>query len=82
MYEEIGEKIKVRADFDGGLITPRAIKWQGRTILIEKVNLVSQEREGKSMNYYFAVETDKGNVLKLKYNNEKLIWVIEELWIE
>ncbi|MEI7690363.1 MAG: hypothetical protein WCI63_01945 [bacterium] len=82
MYQEVGEKIKVRADFEGGQIIPRLIKWHDRNIRIEKINLVSQEREGKSINYHFAVETDKGNCLKLKYNNEKLIWSIEELWVE
>ena len=82
MYQEVGEKVKVRADFEAGRVIPRVIKWQGRTILIKKVNLVSQEREGKSINYYFAVETDKESVLKLKYNNEKLTWTVEEFWIE
>ena len=82
MYQEIGEKVKVRADFEGGQIRPRLIKWQNRNYKIEKINLVSQEREGKSINYHFAVETDKGSCLKLKYNNEKLTWSIEELWLE
>lgn len=74
--------MKVRADFEAGNIMPRLVKWNNRDLKIEKINLVSQEREGKSINYYFAVETDKGNCLKLKYNNEKLIWSIEEIWIE
>lgn len=82
MYEEVKETVKVRADFEAGQVIPRAVKWQGRTLLIQKVNLVSQEREGRSINYYFAVETNKGNALKLKYNNEKLIWTLEELWVE
>lgn len=82
MYQEVHEKVKVRADFEAGNIMPRLVKWNNRDLKIEKINLVSQEREGKSINYYFAVETDKGNCLKLKYNNEKLIWSIEEIWIE
>ena len=82
MYQEVGEKVKVRADFEAGRVIPRVIKWRGRTILVKKINLVSQEREGRSINYYFAVETNKGNALKLKYNNEKLIWTLEELWVE
>lgn len=82
MYENINEKVKVLAAFSGGSITPKVIKWGNRTIKVEKVNLDYQERDGSSINYYFAVDTDNGNTLKLKYNNTSLIWTICESWIE
>jgi hypothetical protein len=82
MYEEVGEKVKVLAEFNDGLITPRVFKWSGKDNRIKKVNLFYQERHGKTVNYYFSVETNDGGVYKLKYNDEKLIWTLEELWIE
>lgn len=82
MYEEVHEKVKVRADFDFGKITPLLIKWRNRDFKVAKINLVSQERDGQSLNYYFAVETDSGNCFKLKYNDKDLIWLIEESWVE
>lgn len=82
MYEEVGENIKVLAIFDNGQIIPKIIKWGRRKLTIKKVNLEYQERDGQSINYFFAVETDKDDVLKIKYNNEKLTWTIEEVWEE
>lgn len=82
MYKEIGENIKVLAIFDNGQVIPKVIRWGRRKLTIKKVNLEYQERDGRSINYFFAVETDKDDVLKIKYNNEKLLWTIEEVWEE
>lgn len=41
-----------------------------------------QEREGQSMNYYFSVEDDNSNVFKLRYNDQKLTWWLEEQWVD
>jgi len=82
MYEEVGEKIKVLAEFTDGKIIPRVFKWKSKEYRVGKVNLFYQERQGKSVDYYFSVETDTGGVFKLKYNDEKLIWTLEELWVE
>jgi hypothetical protein len=82
MYKDVGEKLKVLAIFDNGQVSPKILRWGKRKLLIKKVNLEYQEREGRSINYYFAVETDKDDVLKIKYNNENLAWTIEEVWEE
>lgn len=82
MYQEVGEKVKVLASFEAGKITPKAFFWKARRFLVEKVNLDFQEREGKSINYFFAAETDRGNTVKLKYSSEKMIWTLEEIWVE
>lgn len=82
MYQQIGEKVKVLGSFEGGSLTPRILKWKGRNYTITKVNLAYQEREGKSMNYFYSAETGGGMVMKLRYNNEKLIWTLDEIWVE
>lgn len=80
-YQEIGEKVKVVAVFKNGTVFPYAFDFKGRKRKIDKVNLSYQEREGSSINYYFAIESG-GLVGKLKYNNQSLIWILEEIWTE
>lgn len=81
MYQEIGEKLNVLAIFKNGTVFPHSFSWWGKKYKIDKVNLSYQEREGKSINYYFAIEAG-GLVAKLKYNNTLLLWTIEEIWVE
>lgn len=74
--------MKLLASFESGRVTPRALYRGKRRFTIEKVNLEYQEREGTSLNYYFAVETNGGDVWKIAYNNERLVWTLEEVWEE
>jgi hypothetical protein len=80
-YQEIGEKIKVLAVFKNGTIFPHIFEWNNRRHKVDKVNLSYQEREGQSINYYFAVESG-GLVAKLKYNDKGMDWSIEEVWVK
>ncbi|MCL5093876.1 MAG: hypothetical protein M1355_02000 [Patescibacteria group bacterium] len=82
MYEKVQENIKVLASFSGGSVIPQVLKWAGKTYRIKKVNLAYQEREGKSINYFYSVECSPSGIFKLKYNDIKLIWTLEELWVE
>ena len=80
MYEVIGDKVKVLAAFENGKIIPKVFRWQNRDYKIKEINIVYQEREGRSVNYFFGVETVDGNIFKLKYNDEKLTWWVNEVW--
>lgn len=82
MYEKVGDKIKVLAVFEGGAVIPKIFKWKDRTYKIKNVNLAYQEREGRSINYYYSVDCLDGGVFKLCYNDEKLTWTIEEFWVD
>jgi hypothetical protein len=64
-----------------GTIFPHAFNYQRKKRKIDKVNLSYQEREGSSINYYFAIEAG-GMIAKIKYNNVSLIWTLEEVWVE
>ena len=79
-YQEIGEKIKVLAMFKNGTVFPRVFDWNNRRHTVDKVNLSYQEREGGSVSYFFAIEAN-GLVAKIKYNDESLIWTVEEIWV-
>jgi hypothetical protein len=80
-YAEIGEKIKMLAIFNGGTIFPYAFDWGKRRYKIDKVNLAYQERDGSSINYFFAIEAAE-LVGKIKYNNLSFVWTLLEIWQE
>lgn len=79
-YQQINERIKVLAVFKNGTVFPYVFEWNSRRHKIDKVNLNYQEREGSSINYYFAIES-KGLVAKIKYNDKSMIWGLEEIWV-
>lgn len=80
-YQEVGEKIKMLAVFKNGTVFPHIFEWHNRKHQITKVNLSYQEREGASINYYFAIESN-GLVAKIKFNDKLLIWTLEEIWVD
>lgn len=80
-YSIINEKINVLAVFKNGTVFPHIYDWRDKKRRIDKVNLSYQERDGASINYYFAVES-AGFVAKLRYNDKSLIWTMEEIWTE
>lgn len=80
MYTKIAKKIKMIALFENGQVVPKVFRWQSRDYKIKEISLVYQEREGRSVNYHFGIETDEGGVFKLRYNNEQLTWWLDEIW--
>jgi hypothetical protein len=80
-YEVVQEKISVLAICKDGTIFPYMFSWNKKRRKVDKVNLSYQERDGASIDYYFAIESD-GLVAKLKYNDKSLIWTLEEIWIQ
>jgi len=81
MYEQIDEQIEVLAICKNGTIFPYMFSWNKKRRKIDKVNLSYQERDGASINYYFAIESE-GLVAKLRYNDKSLIWTLEETWVQ
>lgn len=82
MYTVVGKKVKMMALFEGGKIIPKVFRYGGRDYKVREISLAYQEREGRSVNYYFGVETDDGGVMKLHYNDEKLTWTLNEIWTD
>jgi hypothetical protein len=80
-YEAVQEKIEVLAIFKNGTIFPYVFLWKNKKRKIDKVNLAYQERDGASINYYYAIES-QGLVAKMRYNDKTLIWELEEVWVD
>jgi len=54
--ENIGEPIRVLADFSGGSAVPRRFRWSGRTYDISAVNGQWIDRSGDSYALHFSVQ--------------------------
>jgi len=81
MYEKIGDKIKVLATFENGVITPEVFKWHNRDYRVKSVSLRYDEKQGASVNHFLAIETEDGGVFKLIFNDKSLVWTLDEVWV-
>ncbi len=80
MYTEINETVKMLALFNNGSVIPQKFRWHNRDYVVKEVSLAYQQREGRSVNYYFSIETTDGGVFKICYNDEGLDWKLLEIW--
>jgi hypothetical protein len=97
MLEQINEPIEVIVKFAllrqgshlrqgfGGQARNKTIPvkffWNGREILIKKINLVWSSFEGRVKFYFFAV-SDDANYFKLQFNTDNLSWTLLEVYAE
>lgn len=81
MIEQINEPIEVIAKFAANKTVPVKFLWQGREILIKKVNLAYSRWEGRAKFYFFAV-SDGTNYFKLQFNSDNLNWILLESYVE
>lgn len=79
MYEEINERVSVVAIFKNGQAVPHSFRWRGRKYLVEKVNLVHEEKRGKEILFCFSVSSG-GNSYELIFDNLHLTWTLEKIW--
>ncbi len=73
---EISELINVWVFFKGSLIQPWCFFWHSRQIKVDKINLVHSSKEGSNIFYHFSVSSS-GNFYKLKFDTNKLNWMLE-----
>jgi hypothetical protein len=81
MFETINEPIEVIAKFSQNRTIPVKFLWNGREVLVSKVNLVYSRLVGRTKFYYFAV-SDSANYFKLQFNSENLQWTLLESYAE
>ncbi len=81
-WERLDEAVKVRADFQGGEITPVLFKrGQGR-IRVTQVNSRWMDREGQRCLCYFSVTTGSGDIYQLRFDTGDLTWRAESIMYE
>lgn len=73
---EIQEPINVWVLFKQNLVQPHSFFWHNRQIKIDKINLVHTSKNGNSTFYHFSI-TANGNFYRLKFDTDKLNWILE-----
>lgn len=77
---KIDELVQAEVHFNGTLVRPWRIRWRGRIIPIDEVNLVHSRRDGRSKVFLFAVSNDQA-AYKLEFNTESLLWRLLEVYM-
>jgi hypothetical protein len=80
--ESIQERIKVRADFEGGKITPLLFKRNGRKHRVEEVNLRWEDREAGRKLFYFSISDDAGDVYQLHLDAADMSWHLDFVMLD
>jgi hypothetical protein len=82
LVERLDEKVKVRADFGGGLIKPLIFVRRGQIHRVKQVNCRWMDREGTAKIYYFSVTSDSGDVYQIHLNAGDMTWHLYQVMIE
>ena len=82
LIEPLQEAIKVRADFQGGVIHPVLFR---RGAVLHRVTAVHarwEDREGQQKILYFSVGVGAGDVYQLSYHAGDLLWYADSVMVE
>lgn len=79
--ETLDEYVKVRADFQGGNVTPLAFKRGERIYHIDKVNTCWKEREGKTTRLCFSVQSEDATYF-LTLTLPDALWRLEKVILD
>ena len=80
--EAIDEAVSVRADFQGGRVTPLAFKRKGREHRVTRVNARWVDRAGKHPHFYFSITDENGDVYQLQLQGGDLTWRLDMVTLE
>lgn len=81
MYASINEPIQVGVVFKNGQIVPRVFLWQGKKFKVENLDMVHNGKVGSAKIYYFSVSNKMG-AYKISFNNQTLVWRLEQVYEE
>jgi hypothetical protein len=80
--ELIDQAISVRADFQGGAVTPVAFRRGGREHRVARVNARWVDRAGRHPRFHFSVTDESGDVYQLQLSAADLVWWLESVVVE
>ena len=73
---QISEPINVWVFFKRNSIQPWYFFWKSRQIKVDKINLVHTSKDGSNIFYHFSISSG-GNFYRLKFDTNKLNWILE-----
>jgi hypothetical protein len=80
--ETLDEAVMVRADFQGGAVTPVAFRRRGREHRVVKVNARWIDRVPRHPHFYFSVTDESGDVYQLQLQSGDLLWWLDAVMVE
>ena len=80
--EALHEAVTVRAEFQGGAVTPLAFERRGREHAVARVNARWIDRQGKHPRFYFSVTDASGDVYQLQLQAGDLMWWLDTVTLE
>ena len=80
--ELLDEAVTVRADFQGGVVTPVAFSRRGREHRVARVNARWIDRVPRHPHFYFSITDQSGEVYQLQLQSGDLIWWLDAVMVE
>ena len=80
--ERIDEPVKVRADFQGGVLTPLLFRRGTQEHRVVAVNARGEDREGAQRIHFFSVTVGSGDVYQLRLESGDMIWRVESVMLD
>jgi hypothetical protein len=80
--ERIDEAVAVRADFQGGVVSPVAFRRQRREHRVARVNARWVERTGRHASFFFSITDDSGDVYQLQLQSADMVWWLDSVSLE
>ncbi len=80
--ERLDEAVKVRADFQGGTVTPLLIRRRGQELKVSRVTARWEDRRGTQKIHYFSVQSNAGDVYQLEFASGDLVWKLTSVMLE
>jgi hypothetical protein len=80
--ELIEEAVRVRADFQGGTVTPVAFSRRGHEHRVVRVNARWVDRVPRHPHFYFSITTDSGDVYQLQLQSGDLVWWLDSVALD
>jgi len=80
--ENLDEAVKVRADFQGGKVSPLLIKRSGQELRVERVTARWEDRRGAHKVHYFSILATSGDVYELEFDSGDLGWKLNAVMLE
>ena len=80
--ESIDEPVTVRADFQGGVVTPVAFRLRGHEYRVTRVNARWVDRVPRHPHFYFSVTAESGDVYQLQLQGGDLMWWLDAVTLD
>ena len=80
--ERLDEAVKVRADFQGGRVSPLLIKRGTQELKVARVTARWEDRRGAHKVHYFSVQVASGDVYQMEFSSGDLVWKLNSVMLE